>query len=64
MIDHNTLQAVSADIAFLTETLKSDYERLLMLRASLESALFKLGHEPDTIEAGLTAFYQSKRTVH
>lgn len=55
---------VANDIAFLTETLKSDVETRLMLRSTLEAALFKLGHSMKDIEDGLNAYYDQMRTVH
>lgn len=55
---------VANDINFLTETLKSSVEDRLMLRTTLESALFKLGHSIGEIEEGLDAYYAAMRTVH
>jgi len=55
---------VNDDIAYLTETLRSSVEQLLLLRPSLEAALFKLGHTHDVIEPALNAYYATQRTVH
>lgn len=59
-----TQTPVADDITYLTETLHSPIDQLVMLRPSLEAALFKLGHPYGDIEAGLNAFYDAQRTVH
>ena len=55
---------VTEDITYLTETLRTPIDQLVMLRPSLEAALFKLGHALPEINEGLNAFYNARRTVH
>jgi hypothetical protein len=55
---------VQEDIAYLTETLRSPIDQLILLRPSLEAALFKLGHSHADIEPALNLYYNARRTVH
>jgi hypothetical protein len=57
-----TLEMTKNDLAFLTENIVSPPDQLLLLRASLELALLRLGHEQDNITQALDGFY--KRTLH
>lgn len=64
MTDAFNLPNVADDIAYLTETLKSPVDRQLLLRPSLEAALFRLGHSQREIDRGLHDYYAAMRTVH
>lgn len=58
------IEQIDADIAYLTATLCSPVEKRVLLRPSLESALFRMGHDEDEIDAALDRYYNTLRTVH
>ena len=52
------------DLAFLVEDIVSPPEQQLLLRASLELALLRLGHDQRAIAQALDEYYQTMRTLH
>lgn len=56
------LEAAKKDLAFLTAEIKSPPEALLLLRASLELSLLKLGHDAKSATEAVDSFYE--RTLH
>jgi len=57
------LESAKKDLAFLTETIDSERDVLLLLRSSLELSLIKLGHEQDIVSEAVDEFY-NKRALH
>lgn len=57
-----TPDTAKKDLAFLTAEIKSPPEALLLLRASLELALLKLGHPQPSVTEAVDSFYA--RTLH
>lgn len=51
------LESAKNDLAFLTADIVSPYENLVLLRASLELALLKLGHEQENVTTVVDEFY-------
>ena len=56
--------SIHEDIAFLTENLVSPVETRLMLRSSLEAALFRIGYSAPEIDLALNSYYAEMRTLH
>lgn len=56
--------SIHEDIAFLTEDLSSPVESRIMLRASLEAALFRMGYPAYEIDHALDLYYNGMRTLH
>lgn len=52
-----SLEAIRADLAFLSEKLDSPMDRLLLLRSSFEAALMRLGHDPEEVEQVMDEYY-------
>lgn len=57
-----SLQSVTKDITVLVAEIVSPPDQMLLLRPSIESALLRLGHAYDDVQAALDAFYT--RTLH
>lgn len=55
---------IHEDISFLTESLVSPVETRLMLRSSLEAALFRMGYTATEIDVALDTYYASMRTLN
>lgn len=55
---------IHTDIAYLTDTLKSPVEKRVLLRPSLEAALFRMGYPEAQIDDALDSYYNTLRTVH
>lgn len=55
--------SIHEDIAYLTESLVSPVENRIMLRASLESALFRMGYTEAEIDDALNSYYSGMRTL-
>ena len=58
------IESIDADIIYLTQTLNSPVEKRLLLRPSLESALFRMGYDELTIDDALDRYYNTLRTIH
>lgn len=52
------------DISFLTEGLASPVETRIMLRSTLEAALFRMGHGEQEIDLALDSYYSAMRTLN
>ena len=50
------------DLQFITQNIRSEAENLLVLRPTLESALFQMGHSIEAVREAVEQFY--KRTLH
>ena len=58
------IESIDTDIAYLTQSLNSPVEKRVLLRPTLESALFRMGYDEVTIDAALDRYYNTLRTVH
>lgn len=56
--------SIDADLSYLTDTLTSKVETRVLLRPSLEAALFRMGYPEAQIDASLDNYYDTLRTVH
>lgn len=55
---------LQSDIEYLTDSLSSPVDRRVMLRPSLEAALFRMGYEAEAIDLALDRYYNGLRTIH
>ncbi len=55
---------VQEHLTFLVQNITSPPEHLLMLRATLEASLLKLGHDEGSVNLVLDSFYNAQRTTH